>query len=106
VVAMRLADDLSSPRLPTSRQPQPSGGLRLLSQLARAASSGEGRQRFRLEALGVLRRAVPFDFGFIAAPPAERSFLAVLGASAAMGRLLSRRARGSLAGLRALRPRA
>ena len=104
VVGMRLVDELHPPRPP--RQAHPKGGLRLLSQLARAGSTGEGRQRFRLEALEVLRGAVPFEFGFIAAPPSERSFLAVLGASPAMIRLLSRHARASWAELRDLRPRA
>jgi len=101
---MRLVDDLRSPH--PLKLAQPKDGLRLLSQLARAGSAGEGRQRFRLEALEVLRSALPFEFGFIAAPPAERSFLAVVGASPAMIRLLSRHARASWAELRDLRPRA
>jgi len=103
---MRLADDLHAPRLHTTGPGQTRGGLRLLSQLARAGSTGEGRQRFRLEALGALRLALPFDFGFIAAPPAERSFLAVLGATPAMVRLVTRHARASWAELRDLRSRA
>ena len=104
--AVRLVDDLQLPAVRPAPHPSGVGGLRLLSQLARAGSVGEGRQRFRLEALEALRQAVPFDFAFIASPPAGRSDPAALGATPAMVRLLTRHVRASWVELRALRPRA
>ena len=78
----------------------------MLSELARAGGECEGRHRFRLEALGALRRAVPFDFGFVATPSMQQTEPVVLGATAGLVRLLTRHARASWIELRALRGRA
>jgi DNA-binding CsgD family transcriptional regulator len=80
-------------------------GLRVLSELARAGGECEGRQRFRQEALVALRRAVPFDFGFVATPSIPDAPVC-LGATAGLVRLLTRHARASWIELRALRGRA
>jgi DNA-binding CsgD family transcriptional regulator len=103
---VRLLDDSTpSPVAPTA----PffgARGLRVLSDLARAGSTCDGRQRYRLEALAALRRAIPFDFGFIAAPSTGRSEAAALGATAGLLRILTRHARASWIELRGLRTRA
>jgi len=78
----------------------------LLSELARAGGTCDGRQRYRLEALAALRRAIPFDFGFIVAPATGRSDAVALGATPALLRILTRHARASWIELRALRARA
>ena len=78
----------------------------MLSRLARAGGECEGRQRFRLEALAALRRAVPFDFGFVATPAMLGAAPVALGATPGMIRLLTRHARASWIELRSLRGRA
>ena len=103
---MRLLDDSApSPVAPTA----PFFGarsLRMLSELARAGGTCDGRQRYRLEALTALRSAIPFDFGFIAAPSTGGSGAAALGATPGLLRILARHARASWIELRGLRMRA
>ena len=109
---MRLLDDLPCPPPPRPapgsalrRTPWP-GELPVLSELARCATSGEGRQRFRVAALRTLRRGLPFAFGFVAAPPGPRVEVAALGATPPLVRLLTRHARSTWAELLSLRARA
>jgi DNA-binding CsgD family transcriptional regulator len=103
---MRLADQLADPPLHDTPFASGARGLRLLSELARAGGRCEGRPRFRLEALAALRKAMPFEFGFVAAPATGRADAAALGATAGMLRILTRHARASWIELRALRDRA
>jgi DNA-binding CsgD family transcriptional regulator len=105
-VGVRLLHDPSpTPGLPTALF-SGARGLRTLSELARAGGTCDGRQRYRLEALAALRRAVPFDFGFIAAPSTGGSDAAALGATPGMLRVLTRHGRASWIELRALRAKA
>lgn len=103
---MRLPVDLHPPPTPSSPHLSGPRGLRLLSALAQAGANCEGRQRFRLEALRALRAAIPFDFGFIATPPAGRPEPASLGATPPVLRVLTRHGRGAWIELRELRARA
>jgi DNA-binding CsgD family transcriptional regulator len=105
-VVVRLLDDSSPSSAPPTTLFFGARGLRVLSELARAGGTCDGRQRYRLEALAALRRAIPFDFGFIAAPADGRSDAAALGATAGMLRILTRHSRASWIELRALRERA
>ncbi len=103
---MRLIDD--SDATPLRPIPLLTGarGLRLLSELARAGAECAGRQRFRHEALDALRRAIPFDFGFVATPSMHQDEPVAAGATPGVVRLLTRHARASWIELRALRGRA
>ena len=102
---MRLIDDSEASHLRPIPLLSGARGLRVLSELARAGGECEGRQRFRQEALVALRRAVPFDFGFVATPSIPDAPVC-LGATAGLVRLLTRHARASWIELRALRGRA
>jgi DNA-binding CsgD family transcriptional regulator len=103
---VRLLDDPSPSTVPLTAPFFGARGLRVLSELARAGGTCDGRQRYRCEALAALRRAIPFDFGFIAAPATGRSDAAALGATPGLLRILTRHGRASWIELRALRARA
>lgn len=103
---MRLIDDSEASHLRPIPLLTGARGLRVLSELARAGAGCEGRQRFRQDALAALRRAVPFDFGFVATSSMQQQEPVSLGATAGLVRLLTRHARASWIELRALRGRA
>jgi len=103
---VRLIDDSEASPLRLIPLLTGARGLRVLSELARAGAECEGRNRFRQEALGSLRRAVPFDFGFVATPSMHLGEPVALGATPGLVRLLTRHARAAWIELRGLRGRA
>jgi DNA-binding CsgD family transcriptional regulator len=106
VFGVRLIDDSDTSSLRPIALLTGARGLRVLSELARAGGECEDRHRFRHEALGALRRAIPFDFGFVATPAMQHEEPVAVGAIAGLTRLLTRHARASWIELRGLRGRA
>ncbi len=102
---MRLIDDSEASHLRPTPLLSGARGLRVLSELARAGTGCEGRQQFRHLALAALRRAIPFDFGFVATPSIPEGPVS-LGGTVGLVRLLTRHARASWIECRALRGRA